>query len=1472
MTISQLSRSAYPYITVFKKEPFESFVLINRKAIGSFFFSKYENITEFFEYFEKTLFETASLNLENIYWFLLLKKYLRKDLKKETKEKIYEFILQCEKSERDSTGFRISPYSAQKKGDIWSTYFALSSLHFINYLDVYLHSKGEGVNFAQLKKFIEYHDKGERFAHCLEQDCEICRKTPPSRNLYYVLEILVLLGIDVRMYQSKFSSYISKLKGNPSLVFKLLCIKYLDLEHKVEEDNLEFLHQFQKDDGGFSFKKEKGKVNTTFWISYTLEHYAWLLDYNPSGIYAYININLNRILMSKSLWDSTRLMKFSKLIILLSIIWKKFIEEIERVVFKEIEEAEYIDVKQLNSLFGLNEVIDEIISYINLNYTFNLKFLHNEVEFKNYLRNLSPREKVLAAELYERLSNKSIVSLTDIMERFNSKYPSTPMKIREFKSIIEGMINNHFFSGEIKEKRKLLIFTKYYFYLDFLLEEIIVSDTKINSDRIFEEKKILNELQNDIYNMTLKLRNIVSQIEEEIESYLLIDELEIARDRLKYIIRNALMEADFLNENIENSFNEELYYISIKATLFYEIEQWNKLYSILSKKLNEIDTKLKEKISNKEELRKYRIILEELENRLRNLENHFNRKIDEFRSFVSETLDEGYSEEKLNLILEEYNNLVGEVEKFDENVYRISQKITTKNKSLNEKHKKIISYWVSIKNELNQVFNYYSNGLDFFEQINNTLENIDADLNAELSTILKKSKQKVRENEFQEGFDLIKKESEVLIETKLDQIRQLQKQVKKESKSKQKLYLLFRHLKEKLEHSEEHIIEKVAEGIQELKLKVIEERNRIIIDKFDSFVSVGIADFRTKLSDYRKKLDRKSPSDLTIKKVINGFNAILAEFYAIDEKFNEKLNENKSLVDNFEEKSNLTIMQWRRFKEYLENEIKNLETEYINDIIHEKVLLLTNKSDTSYLSIKDIAKSITLNRKETVQRIKELLEISKINGALLEEDTILLIYTDNYYRNKELRNFINNKIIKYNNQTIGKLLALYDSCIKNRTLRINMEELNERITELKNFDELMEDRFENKLKELNIDIESKKEYKATKKYFENIISDSIQAIKTIEQNLSTFQSLQEFINKKYFQLEEKYISFVNKINKEIEGSGTYDTIKAKFEEEKEEYNSLLEEAEKEILETLQNTLQENENTEKLSPEIREHFTSKKNEFLNKYNEELKNINQNLLIKKNELFRNSLMEYITESKINLNHQLGKLQARIEYELEINEFKGAHSRLEKRRETIEKSITDINEQLNKLVKEYNKQTKDFETKNKHILVDFSKYIGEFKGVLCEKSKSLETEILKNFIQMAIKAVSKEYLTIGFIKKELKINKQQIQDHLLNLISSGELPGKYEPRFGIYYENEEVLKELDEDELKVMHSMNYKVYIFLNRLKNIMKFYYPIIAFLASFLTLSFYLLRVFNWNPWILIIPALIIAGILYLVIRKKKEEV
>ena len=163
-------------------------------------------------------------------------------------------------------------------------------------------------------------------------------------------------------------------------------------------------------------------------------------------------------------------------------------------------------------------------------------------------------------------------------------------------------------------------------------------------------------------------------------------------------------------------------------------------------------------------------------------------------------------------------------------------------------------------------------------------------------------------------------------------------------------------------------------------------------------------------------------------------------------------------------------------------------------------------------------------------------------------------------------------------------------------------------------------------------------------------------------------------------------------------------------------------------------------------------------------------------------------------------------------------------------IEQEIKNSSKGIKDLIRIFNRNSNDFDTKNIHIIKDFDRFIQEFSEILREKVNMLEELIVKSYVEMAIKAVANEFLTLSFLQNELKMKKQLIQKHLISLISAGKLSGKYDPQIGLYYENPEVLNMLDDKELEVIKKMNFRVYIFMRRLKNFTNQYGSVIAFFA------------------------------------------
>jgi len=1457
-------KSAYPYITKFKKEPFRSFVNIKRRDIWGFYYSGNRELGEFYNYYNQNLLKESNVSLENVFWFLFLRKFLKED-KKANKEELLQFIKSCELRQNNQIGFKLSPYS-QRIPDIYSTYLALSSLKNLGLLKRYLLFEGQNLIKGEIRQFILSHKKGNVFLHCLDKDCDICKKISPARTLYYVIEIFTLLGIEIRTNKKQFRSVIGDRKRGPSLVFRYLCLKFLDLDLEVKDKEIQYFHQLQTESGGFNFDHDDN-IDTTFWVVYILELYSWLLNYNPAGIYRFINHKFNDILSDKSNWNSLRLNEISKLVIIFSFIWKKFISEIENVLFKQIEKENYIDINQIKTTFGLSNNIEEVILYINLNYNFNLKVLSIEIEFNNYLRNLSLGKRNFFQNFYSQINQKSVVSLTDILKKYRATNQESLKLKEEVFPIIRDMVGRNFFKGSIRAKKGFLTKAKYYFYVDNLIKEIIVSDTEINSEILYEEKEKLDDIKNDIYNMTLKLKNTATQIREEIDSYLLINEIDYAKNRLKFILRDSLMEADFLNENIENSFNEDLYYLNIQAILGSEISQWKKIYSVLQKRLSEVDLYLRGKIQEKQELINLKYLLENLNERIIIIDEDLEKKLDIFRKIFREYFEKGYDIEKFNKIIQDLYTISHNVNRYDSVIYKISQQITTQDKKIVKKHKKIIDKWINIKVAFDGEFNYYTDGFQFFNTNLSEIKQIEEKIKSDIIVIEEQAKEKINENQFQEAFKIIKKQSDLLLNKIIKKIKELYSIIKVEIRNKQKLYLLYRHLQESLESLETNIIDSISNQVQTLKNKVIEEQNRTKIEDFDTFISDEIRTLRNELSSLKNKLVHLE--NLKVENVDTAFDKLHSLFNKLEKLYSKKLEECSREIENFREKSKLKIIQWEKFSDFFTNELVSLKDEFIDNIISNRLSVMTLAKKTNNIKLIDLRDELKLSCKILIKKIKGMIDISKINAEFNEENKSVLIYTEDYFRNKELNNYLENHLLKENREKIGKILALYDSSIRNRTLNINMYELQNRIKDLNKFEVILYAKFSDKVKELQINQE-RYENIETKSNLDVILVNNKVAIENIKINLNLFNNVQNFINQQLNSLKIELKEYYARIHTEIEKIMNYSKIQQNFEIKERYFNENLKQSQDRIEEEIRLLSRKTKDSNKMVPEMRELFVKQKNNFQNEFNIKIKKINDQITVLKNNSFREQLLSLINNNKIQLSQLLGNLERKVEDNIDIKEFKRGIIIVQKRAKEIEIEIKNINKDLNNLVRVFKKQTRNFDQISKFILEDFKKFISEYSEILREKIKALERLILKSYIDMTIKAVANEYLTIGFLNSELKIKKNNIQNHLLFLISTDQLSGKYDPRFGIYYENPEILDEIDEAELKVIKNTNFRVIMALNHLKNFTSQYASVIAFFASIVTISYYLF-LFSGNPTIFAIPIIITTLILVFYFLKKENE-
>ena len=113
----------YPLISTYKKPQWYPFTSI--KTVPQVFLPHRGLLEQYFKEISDQILNYDKLNLENLYWYLLLGKYLGVNLHKlPLKDEIYKITKMCSIETEDQLGFKFHTYS-DITPDIWSTNFAL---------------------------------------------------------------------------------------------------------------------------------------------------------------------------------------------------------------------------------------------------------------------------------------------------------------------------------------------------------------------------------------------------------------------------------------------------------------------------------------------------------------------------------------------------------------------------------------------------------------------------------------------------------------------------------------------------------------------------------------------------------------------------------------------------------------------------------------------------------------------------------------------------------------------------------------------------------------------------------------------------------------------------------------------------------------------------------------------------------------------------------------------------------------------------------------------------------------------------------------------------------------------------------------------------------------------------------------------------------------------------------------------------
>jgi hypothetical protein len=1449
--------------SVFKKKPFKSIIFKKSREIESFFTKESERVEKFYSFYNKNLFINEVKNLEELYWFLLFQLHLKKDIIENGKE-IINFVGGCEIIEEDSLGFKESPNSLQPYSDLWSTYYALAILNLIGKNEDYFNP--EKINMIQnyvlrLKKNLDY-------LHCIDNKCEICKKNHQGKNLFYVLEIYTLLGIDVRLNKSVLNKSVNNIKNVQSIFFKLLCFKYLSLEYTVSEKEIEYIQQFLNIGDIIDPIEEKYSIDLSFWLIYSLDVYSWLFDYNPVSFFSYINQNLNKLLKSEINWNREQIYDISKLVICLSIIWKKFFQRFESTLFKQLERENFVDFFQISIDFDLIDIIDEVIEFLNLNYKFELVIVDNEKRFLDFLGTLSADEKLIAPTIYNLISKKNKIAISEIQKEFISDKKNDALETPSIENLIQKMIDQKFLKGKLAIKKSRFSKSKLYLNIEKLFKKIIVSFTNINSEHFFDEKRKVEEIKKELYNMYINLELFFKKIPDEVESYLMLEEINYAKERLELLISNFKTAVDIFNNKIENYSNFDFSFIKIQTFFAQDISFWEKKIGIFTQKAEKIKDYFQSIILKKEQINYSFLKLEQIEESFNEFSDKLDHEISNFRELLRENFIIKYSDEAFILVSKELEKIKKSFNDFNEAILRDLSIISTEKEEIIEKKKTMNINWLEFKEKKDILIKFYQKGLDFFTDNLNNTNSIEIEYIKNLNKITERIKILIRENRFQEAFNIIKKESNQILGNQIREINSLQESIKLELKSKQTFYYLYQHLQKALNTLEDEIIVAISNQVESLEATTIKEKEQSEWINFDKYVSERISNFKEKLKDYNNSLDKDYEESIQV--IIRGYDEIRNSFSEENIIYLKKMKECKHSISDFEDRCQILMTRWENFENYLDNEITNQKEEFINNIIQSSINSIINKEKTNLINITELTENLNVKSKFLTKKIEDMINSSQINAKLNEDNKILIIFTDDYYRSLKLRSFIEKRFVKIISEKINKLNSLYLSSIDKGVLQQEADELIKRIEELEKIKSEFIIQFDDKSNELQFD-RHRREFMECKSYLENYIKHQYKTLVLIKNNLEKFNSIINNANQLYQDLVSKIMKYFDGFIEKIE-KDSYNKIVGAFENKKKKFRTKLKQTELKIEELIKQSLYSDNESKKLESEVNDLILEKKDIILSIFENMTERIGQQIIKLVNELFQEKLQSYLNSQKDFLNQNLNDIPDTVLDYIKRKDFKKAAIYLLKITKKIEKEQREANLGIEKIIDEFKNYAKDY----RYYIEEFNIFLKNFSKDYEETIRELERLILKFYINMVIKAVANQFITISFINNELNFKREDIQDDLIFLISEGHLAGKYDPILGLYYENPEIVKNLDKKEIEAIQRQDLRTYKFLTRFKNFTKEYSSIIAFIGSLITISYYLVLIIGGNVISLVILSITVFSfvsllIVYMLIKKRRGE-
>ena len=326
------------------------------------------------------------------------------------------------------------------------------------------------------------------------------------------------------------------------------------------------------------------------------------------------------------------------------------------------------------------------------------------------MNQLDPLDKYFAKFIFRRINKYPTLNITEIVSYYNKNKPkSARVNDDILESIFNLMVKEDFFKGKIVVRKRVFRKTRL-FHRDTYISKLVTCNKRVSNDLLSSEKRKLNDLKDDIYNMHREIVQSSELIMKEVESLIYAGEIEYAELRLKNNIKKALLDAELFNQSIYQQLDEFEFINANEAVAAY-LYDWVQTFDNLQSQYQKVNLIMLEKIRESEKLRDQQQLLDNLDSQIDTFISELQLAFGVFQDSFRNNLDKLYAREHVNKLEEELQSVLDKIKEYDHTVIEKSQHISLEERKVKNKRKRVIEKWVSQKESSDELVAFYYDGL-----------------------------------------------------------------------------------------------------------------------------------------------------------------------------------------------------------------------------------------------------------------------------------------------------------------------------------------------------------------------------------------------------------------------------------------------------------------------------------------------------------------------------------------------------------------------------------------------------------------------------------------------------------------------------------------------------------------------------------------------------------------------------------------